>query len=271
MHKLHAKFLTLWLLCNFGALGTATFSRTDNEELSLNLTTSTSASTTALMDATTFAPNLTNNNINNDTTEILNPTNNFTIYDHKHKVILIVLSDLNVRKVNGNEQDITKLPTKSNTEDTRLLNKTIVLDEKNLNELLEKLQSTNKKDDLKTKCDETKKFKYVMPHYMPPTFPLLIRKDKRRPIAYMDSINCENGTQNDEYPDSSETENSKKKTNTKSRSKKRPQNRQRSRAVTYVLVPKYGLLNYFHNGHYAQTADGLAEPRAFYFSSEEYE
>ncbi|XP_050341344.1 uncharacterized protein LOC126767766 [Bactrocera neohumeralis] len=139
--------------------------------------TSTSTTTLAPTVITTSSVAVVNNATVNNTASKSNIT---SIYDQKHKILLVVLSDVNVRHVKDPQQafDIEQSSTISNNADNKSSNGTLTIDATMLKEILKKLQPT-------------KKCVNIVPQFVPPTFPWLIRKEQRKPITYIEPILCE--------------------------------------------------------------------------------
>ncbi|XP_018784956.1 PREDICTED: uncharacterized protein LOC108966481 [Bactrocera latifrons] len=120
--------------------------------------------------------------VNNATVNNSASNSNITsIYDQKHKILLVVLSDVNVRHIKDPQQafDIGQSSTISNNADDQSSNDTLTIDATMLKEILKKLQPS-------------KKCVNIVPQFVPPTFPWLIRKEQRKPITYIEPILCEN-------------------------------------------------------------------------------
>uniref|UniRef100_A0A034WPP3 Uncharacterized protein n=1 Tax=Bactrocera dorsalis TaxID=27457 RepID=A0A034WPP3_BACDO len=139
--------------------------------------TATSTTTLAPTVITTSSVAVVNNATVNNTASNSNIT---SIYDQKHKILLVVLSDVNVRHIKDPQQafDIAQSSTSSNNADDKSSNGTLTIDATMLKEILKKLQPT-------------KKCVNIVPQFVPPTFPWLIRKEQRKPITYIEPILCE--------------------------------------------------------------------------------
>lgn len=186
----------------------------------------------------------------------------------------------------------------SNNAANNILNETLILDEQRFKEFLTSKQSrtilgiidfkhklstmiefqpTTKKDGA-TKCEETSKCVNIVPHFVPPTFPWIIRKEPRKPIVYIESLVCDDAGKDAEpimvasAASVSQTRRRKPidevRTNTgrtRSRVLKNARKRQRAgTAADYVLTSKSGAapnkprsmypLKYFHNMDYVHSA-----------------
>uniref|UniRef100_A0A0A1WEA5 Methionine--tRNA ligase n=1 Tax=Zeugodacus cucurbitae TaxID=28588 RepID=A0A0A1WEA5_ZEUCU len=148
----------------------------DLDEITTTTTTTRTTTTVAPTETTTPLVAAATNNVT------VNPTafNNTSIYDQKHKILLVVLSDVNVRHVKDPTQasNLGQSSTNGNNPAKKSSNETFLIDATMLKEILKKLQPTNK-------CVT------IAPHYVPPTFPWIIRKEPRKPITYIEPILCE--------------------------------------------------------------------------------
>ncbi|XP_053952613.1 uncharacterized protein LOC128859651 [Anastrepha ludens] len=262
-----------------------------------------STTTPAPIEATTALVEVISNKTSNSTA-----VNNTIFYDHKHKILLVVLSDLNVREARdgqqSNSQNFITNPIKKNlsvlekklgNEQTdshnakkEIFNETFVLDEKWLTDLLKKLQTTSDQDQGVTNGMEIKKCVNIVPHYVPPTFPWLIRKQQSKPIVYVEPIACEGTAKDGEV---GENENRKRRIqrtdpitknvgHPRSRPLKSARKRQWPRTGDYVLMPRFGAaqvkthlkypFNYIHNIDYAHlaTETDFADPGGDYSSED---
>ncbi|XP_069961535.1 uncharacterized protein [Bactrocera oleae] len=159
----------------------------------------------SIISITTLAPTVTSTPlaavVNNATVNSTAFNSNITSYsDQKHKILLVVLSDVNVRHVKDPQQGklllllyiiikksiktfknaftIGQSPTISNNADNNSLNETLKIDATLLKEILKNLQPT-------------KKCVNILPQFVQPTFPWLIRKEQRKSITYIEPVLCE--------------------------------------------------------------------------------
>nr|XP_036217630.1 uncharacterized protein LOC106615107 [Bactrocera oleae] len=135
----------------------------------------------SIISITTLAPTVTSTPlaavVNNATVNSTGFNSNITSYsDQKHKILLVVLSDVNVRHLKDPQQGQSR--TISNNADNNSLNETLKIDATMLKEILKNLQPT-------------KKCVNILPQFVQPTFPWLIRKEQRKPITYIEPVLCE--------------------------------------------------------------------------------
>ncbi|CAD6995246.1 unnamed protein product [Ceratitis capitata] len=168
--------------------------------------------------------------MNNATGNATAWSNNTSVYDHKHKILLVVLSDVNVREVKDPQQ-ATPTTNRNNAERKIINETTLILDETKLKELLKSLQPAT------SKCVN------VQPRFVPPTFPWIIRKEPRKPITYIEPFICEDTDEVETVlRDQSKSRNSLNavKTNIASKRLRISKNKrkgQNSRRTDYVLLP----------------------------------
>ncbi|XP_054728386.1 uncharacterized protein LOC129237580 [Anastrepha obliqua] len=307
MKSICAWSIIFWLNWSFAAVGstnvkTKRLAARVDRAIPIDSTT-----TPAPIEATTALVEVMSNKTSNSTAV----NNNTIFYDHKHKILLVVLSDLNVREARDGQQSnshnfitnpikknlsvlekkLGNKPTDSHNAKKEILNETFILDEKWLTDLLKKLQITTDQDQGVTNGVEIKKCVNIVPHYVPPTFPWLIRKQQSKPIVYVEPIACED-TAKDGGVGSWENKNRKgrnQRTDPITKNVAHPRSkplmsarkRQWSRTGDYVLMPRFGAaqemthlkypFNYIHNIDYAHlaTETDFAETRGDY-SSEDY-
>ncbi|XP_036325028.1 uncharacterized protein LOC118738212 [Rhagoletis pomonella] len=185
MKALYGWLSIFWHTCILAAISAKTVKLGPpiDPEIFTSTTTTTLAPTVA---STTNLIAANNNTTSDGDSSAINSTN---VYDHNHKILLLILSDLNVRKV-GDPQQQGKMLNDSNNGANKISNETLILDEQRFKELLTKFQPTTRKDGT-TKCPETSKCVNIVPNFVPPTFPWIIRKEPRKPIVYIEPLVCE--------------------------------------------------------------------------------